>query len=268
MNLVKILIPVYKISPDKSEIASFKQCLIVLFDHPITMICSRSLDITKYLFIANEVGKSIEIERFKNEYFLCIGSYSRLLLSKLFYKRFKNYSYILIYQLDAWVFRDELKYWCNKGYDYIGAPWFEGWNTVYFNSQFIGVGNGGFSLRKVKSHIKYSSNLFFWINRNKIFMNIYKNSLFDIFKVLPRLIYRLYINNLFVLNANFKANEDYYWSDIIGENFSDFKIPEPSIALKFSFEMNPQKLYDLNGQNLPFGCHAWQKNQPFWQQFI
>ena len=30
---------------------------------------------------------------------------------------------MLIYQLDAYVFKDELLNWANKGYDYIGAPW-------------------------------------------------------------------------------------------------------------------------------------------------
>lgn len=30
----------------------------------------------------------------------------------------------MIYQLDAWVFNDELSSWCSLGYDYIGAPFF------------------------------------------------------------------------------------------------------------------------------------------------
>ena len=30
---------------------------------------------------------------------------------------------MLIYQLDAFVFQDDLAYWCQQNYDYIGAPW-------------------------------------------------------------------------------------------------------------------------------------------------
>jgi hypothetical protein len=47
------------------------------------------------------------------------------MLSIDFYKRFRDYKFILIYQLDAYVFRDELEYWCEQDYDFIGAPLIE-----------------------------------------------------------------------------------------------------------------------------------------------
>jgi hypothetical protein len=37
--------------------------------------------------------------------------------SKQFYERFVAYDYMLIYQLDAYVFKDELDDWSAKGYD-------------------------------------------------------------------------------------------------------------------------------------------------------
>jgi hypothetical protein len=36
-------------------------------------------------------------------------------LSASFYERFLDTKYILIYQLDAFVFKDELQEWCDKG---------------------------------------------------------------------------------------------------------------------------------------------------------
>lgn len=39
-----------------------------------------------------------------------------------FYRRFGKYKYMLIYQLDAFVFSDKLLDFCEMGYDYIGAP--------------------------------------------------------------------------------------------------------------------------------------------------
>ena len=36
----------------------------------------------------------------------------------------------------------------------------------------------------------------------------------------------------------------------------------------FSFEMCPEKLYDLNNMKLPFGCHAWELNLNFWRNKI
>ena len=74
-----------------------------------------------------------------------------LWMSKQFYFRFlPNYKYMLIYQLDAWVFTDNLQEWCDKGYDYIGAPFL---SIVKKNSPrviFKGVGNGGLSLRRIQ----------------------------------------------------------------------------------------------------------------------
>lgn len=84
---------------------------------------------------------------FHENYFKSIDGYNKLMLSPSFYKAFSNYEYILIYQLDAWVFKDELQHWCNQKYDYIGAP-------IYQNNKLIGIGNGGFSLRKVDYCLK------------------------------------------------------------------------------------------------------------------
>jgi hypothetical protein len=44
-------------------------------------------------------------------------------LSEEFYQAFTDFEFMLIYQLDAFVFRDELADWCRSGYEYIGAPW-------------------------------------------------------------------------------------------------------------------------------------------------
>ncbi|MFR6542216.1 MAG: DUF5672 family protein [Butyricimonas virosa] len=34
--------------------------------------------------------------------------------------------------IDAFVFRDELTYWCTLNYDYIGAPWLCKWKYLQF----------------------------------------------------------------------------------------------------------------------------------------
>ena len=76
--------------------------------------------------------------------------YNELLLSENFYTTFSAFKYILIYQPDSYVFRDELMEWCKEGYDYIGAPWLED------NDEQIklnGVGNGGFSLRNIEKFL-------------------------------------------------------------------------------------------------------------------
>ena len=46
-------------------------------------------------------------------------------------------------------------------------------------------------------------------------------------------------------------------------------VPTAKEAIPFAFEMCPSYLYHENGNCLPFGCHAWQKQEPgFWKPFI
>ena len=85
-------------------------------------------------------------------FFTSVSSYSRLMLSKQFYQDFRNYEYLLVYQLDCLVFADHLEQWCNQGYDYIGAPLFRVKGQP--ESGFSGACNGGFSLRKVNSFLQ------------------------------------------------------------------------------------------------------------------
>jgi hypothetical protein len=76
---------------------------------------------------------NISVESFPKRYFENIEGYNELLLSASFYERFLDTKYILIYQLDAFVFKDELQEWCDKGYDYI-APWIAPQNTLWSKS--------------------------------------------------------------------------------------------------------------------------------------
>ena len=64
-----------------------------------------------------------KIVGFDDRFFRNPVTYSRLLTMAGFYECFKRYEYMLVAQLDAWVFSDRLDFWCGKGYDYIGAPW-------------------------------------------------------------------------------------------------------------------------------------------------
>ena len=63
-------------------------------------------------------------------------------------------------------------------------------------------------------------------------------------------------------------NEDTWWAVLIPQIYN-FKVAPLEDATKFSFEANPKRLYNENGNQLPFGCHAWEKYEPdFWERFI
>ncbi|MFB0944573.1 MAG: hypothetical protein ACI8WW_002019 [Oceanospirillaceae bacterium] len=235
MQQVAVVIPLYKSTLSKNEERSLRQAKNILGSYPIIFICPDTLNINEILSLI----PSAEVKRFSNNYFQNVEGYSRLLLSSNFYKVLSHYEYILIYQTDAYVFKDELLEWCNKGYDYIGAPWTErpplvkGKPKIDIQNLFIGkVGNGGFSLRKVKSH--------------------YNNTRF--FRPILRFM---------------EKNEDMFWGLFLYWLNPFFKRPKWQEALHFAFEMNPKKAFELTNHQLPFGVHAWEKyDKKFWEEYV
>ncbi len=238
---VIVILVAYKEEITPLERVSIEQCLDILGGHPISVVAPEGLILPAPLDLLPSV-------RFDSRYFMTISSYSSLLLSKQFYESFLSYRYMLIHQLDAFVFRDELLDWCSRGYDYIGAPWIGETfpNEVerrqglpfWIRSRLFrflppldhSVGNGGFSLRRVKT------------------------------------MYRA----LTLLRRTRRAwgarNEDGFWSIAMPECWWwYYRVPSIDEALGFAFELNPSQCYQQNGSKLPFGCHAWESNEPeFW----
>lgn len=223
-----IIIPYYTNQLTNMERYSLNAALRVFDKHYICFASPVNLKI-------NELYDKIPVVRFDEEYFSSLQGYNQLLLSDVFYEKFLVYKYILIYQLDALVFNDELDYWCSLGFDYYGAPWLKKyWRYKYFN--FFGllkrnVGNGGFSLRRTNT---------FWTMSKRI-----------------RLIKR-YI----------KFGEDIFWCNFGRYLYRGFRIVNVERAIKFSFETEPEKLFHMNNCQKPFGCHAFQKNNFFFWKRI
>src|ERR1700676_3379192 len=90
-----------------------------------------------------------KLKRFPLRYFKDRFAYNRLMLKERFYRAFADYEYILIYQLDCLVFSSNLEQWCHREWDYVGAPWLK--TTDDPDRGFSAVGNGGLSLRRVRS---------------------------------------------------------------------------------------------------------------------
>jgi Protein of unknown function (DUF5672) len=265
-----IVIPIYKATPSESEIASLRQAVSILSAYQVLFICAEQFNPEVYIQIL-ELSKAhtsnYNFIRFDDRYFSSIAGYNRLLISYSFYRKFKAYDYILIYQLDAWVFRDELEYWCSQGYDYIGAPWFEGYHNAVSDSNFLGVGNGGFSLRKVSSCLKVLKSFRYLVSPTVLFRHL-KNNINYI--NLKAFLQKLTVtNNTFYRFNDFKENEDVFWSQIVPKRFKWYELPGLDVAMKFSMEVNARTLYAANNNVLPFGCHRWEKYDPeFWKPFI
>lgn len=141
---VAVVIPVHRAHFDELEGMSLARYVEVLGHHRLIFVGPESLDFEAYLSRA----KNASVERFPDHYFKTIIGYNKLMLTKEFYLRFGSYRYILKCELDAFVFHDDLVHWCEKGFDYVGAPW---WDES--RERWYGVGNGGFSLRSVEGFL-------------------------------------------------------------------------------------------------------------------
>ena len=163
-----VVIPIFKNKLDPDEILSLRQCLKILASHPVIFASPESLSLSYYKKICQEYHTDFLVETFHRSYFSSIQAYNKLMLSVPFYRRFQSYDYILIYQLDSYVFTNQLDYWCNKGFDFIGAPWFEGRSQSNENSNFMRyAGNGGFSLRRVQAAIQVLETKFKYVKKKE-----------------------------------------------------------------------------------------------------
>jgi len=243
-SLVNVVIPLYRSEISPYERIALQQCGKVLGHYPITLIAPDGLDLDGIQTILPEA----QAVRLPQKHFAGIQAYNRLVLSEEFYERFADHAYMLIYQLDAFVFHDELTQWCERGYDYVGAPWPRGdkvypltfrgverlqglipfWNKPVYHY----VGNGGFSLRKIASCLD----------------------------MLRRSEGRA---------RHWPYHEDIFWPHMASLFPSDYVIPAPEIARHFAIEREPSTVYAAMGQQLPFGCHAWYKYETeFWFPII
>ena len=230
-----VVIPCYRSVLDADERLSVRQCRTVLGRHALKVVAPVGLDLPGPL-------ADLPCERFPAEAFVDVGAYNRLLLDSEFYGRFARHEYLLIHQLDAYVFRDELDEWCGKKLDYVGAPWPDDeflqkrkWRSGFprhlrspalarwIRWRDFRVGNGGFSLRRISAFL----------------------SVLDRQPAAARA---------------WPTNEDVFWSLAAPVYDRTFRIPPEREAMYFAVEREPARYLARMAGRPPFGCHAWRKH--------
>ncbi len=216
MQKVVIVVPVYRTELTWYEKISLARLYAVLPHYPIVFVSPEGLALPE----AVRQGRPVMV--FPGEFFTSVAAYSRLLLSQQFYTRFRDFEYMLIYQLDAFVFVDLLQEFCSLGYDYIGGPW-QLQNSLHKvrpgKYKIYHVGNGGFSLRRIEACCR-------------LLAKCQGNPRYD------------------------GWGEDTFWG-IAGHEDSEFRLAPLRIAYAFSIDTLAERCYRKNGSQLPFGCHGW-----------
>ena len=258
-----IVIPIYKEKLNNLEKISIDRCFEVFSQKKIVFIHSIDLDISFY----QENYRDLSYESFPSFFFNSVQSYNQLMMSYSFYKRFIRYDYMLIYQTDCYVFRDELDFWSNLNYDYIGGIWFENYtgnpeegNKIWF------AGNGGFSLRRIKkiaTLLKPLSKIEKYILSKVKDFRYFRAFLFKSLRIKDYATF---------LATHYKENEDVFFYELNKKNI--LSVPVVDNALLFSWDRRPDFLHDLLGR-LPFGAHGWcrtdkpyENNLCFWEKII
>ncbi len=257
MKRVKVVIPLYYEVVPMLELKFLCNNLKQLAAHEIVLLMPEDLeldgmrgqfDVDKY-----------EIVRVSPEWLGCkngVAGYNRMMLSADFYSLFSDSEYILICQTDAYIDRDELLSWCERGYDYVGAPWpmrrtynlpiikqYVAMRRLFRRDElnilrqdlFKKVGNGGLSLRRVAKCIevcrRYSATI-----------------------------------EHFCTNEHYFYNEDVFWALIP----DDMRYPSVEEALRFSIDKKPKLCFELAGGRMPMGVHGLTKQHylDFWQSRI
>lgn len=253
------IIPVYK-ALEVNDIIAIRQAINMTLGIDVVFIMPESF-ITDESFID---FVNIPIERFEDSFFANILGYNRLMLNVDFYRRFSDYKYMLVHQTDAFLFKPELQYWCDKDYDYIGAPWLKPHKLkkAKFHSFLLNVcpwifshqrkmqiryynnvGNGGLSLRKIET-----------------FINILESEN-------TQSTLSIYLANQ--ISGIVAYNEDIFWGLEGPMLHNNFKKPDWHEAMYFALEKCPTYAYNLMNKQLPFGCHAPLTHEfEFWQDYI
>lgn len=260
LKKVVIVIPIYRDFLDEFEKVSLESIICHFNDFEIVFVAPDQMSTKSYQNYFSQLA-NYRIKYFSSDCFSSIEAYNKLLLNSQFYNSFEEYEFMLICQLDVFVFRNDLLAWCEKGYDYVGSPWI-GSSRNFINLTFekinkisrklkgkkpkntaiiFKVGNGGFSLRNIKKSIL--------ITREK------KEEIELFLKTKPESEYHI---------------EDVFWSLYVPEHYTDFKIPYWKEALNFCVDRKPKKALNLNNNQLPMACHRFNQPEParFWKKYI
>ena len=210
-NRVAILIPFYKENLTGMERLSLRRTNNILKDYSIFFIAPEGLNISEGKRIIADAKEC----RMDSAFFDGFSGYNRLMLSKELYERFIDFEYVLICQQDVFVIEDRLKEYLDLPYDYIGSPipHMGPWSPELY------VGNGGFSLRRVKAVLN---------------------------------LLETHGDDLDALNDN----EDIFYS-AAGEKYpEDFRTASVTDGLGFAFNMYYKTQFEMNGNRLPMAIHG------------
>ena len=259
-----VIIPAHKSRLTVQEQISLQACSHQLKGHDCFLLYGAATSPQAYL----DIFPQLILQPVPDTWLSSVQHYNNMKVNPAFYDLFSHYEFMLTYELDAYIFHNDIDACHGFEYDFIGAPIFEGYLQAKPEAPFRRALNSGFSMRNISACREMLSKLQRykqWWKRNKFFLVN--------FPFLRRLVKSNWQRVMDHDHLRGYLKDDYFhediiWTEIIPELFPAFKIAPPEVALSFSFEVNPERLYHLNGAQLPLGCHAWPRFPAFWESHI
>ncbi len=214
--------------------------------------------------------RDFQVIRFSDRYFGSASAQTRLMMRPEYYEAFSDYEFILTYQLDALVLQDKLLEWCDSGFDFIGPP------NHGLSDRLSLVCSGGFALRRVQSFLEVLRSKRYAVDPEE-----YWRRFSDGRSPLSRFLNspRRYLKRLRRFNSidreirwflqDTVLLEDVFFVENAAKFYPEFRLPSVETALQFGFDETPRIAFEMNGRQLPFGAHAWYKqDREFWEPYL
>jgi hypothetical protein len=116
-ELVSVVIPILNPEINPTEEKILHHSLQTLEKYPLIFVTFQGADLS----IVREHNENIDVIYFPKKYFQSRDHLAALFLTEEFYERFNWCDFMLVHELNSWIVRDELYYWCKQGYDYLRA---------------------------------------------------------------------------------------------------------------------------------------------------
>lgn len=259
---VAILVPLHTLTLTSEERISFRHLRRHLGERDTFLVLPEGL--------AGTID-DLPARRFDPRFFASHRAHQRLMLDARLYESFADYTFVLVYHLDSLVLSDELEHWRGEPYDYVGAPWTK--RDDDGSPRFAGVGNGGFSLRRVSACLRaleaareprarvHTGAQFATATATRIARHAATGAREG----------RLRGAAAAALSAlrDSYLYEDKFFGSVAPTLVDDFRVPPAEVAVSFAFETEPTYCYERNGRRLPFGAHKWTAyGRAFWEPHL
>lgn len=238
---VGVVIISHRESLSENEILSLRQCMNIFRSRPIYICCSTHFDTRVYTDVAAEFDTDCRIIRMDPVFFHVDQTRQLLMRTPQFYNYFTDFEYVLTYQLDCWVFRDDLDNFCESGYDYLCAPLVEECKDISTQNFILPeIIISGLMMTKVSAMIKC-----IYMQLRDDLMHNYKS----------------------ILSKPYISDKKSMGSYLTSIN-SEFKTAPEDICMEFAFGAKPRQFYEKI-KKLPCCCKGYvYHDKEFWSKFI